>query len=76
MTATAEELVAPARRADMEIASARHDADLRSAARVQNIAYGQGDEVTEADVERLRVTVRADGEVVLARHRGIPARAE
>ncbi|MFR9729348.1 GNAT family N-acetyltransferase [Saccharopolyspora sp. MS10] len=59
----------------LHVAEAVSAADLEAAALVQNIAYGVGEVVGAADVDRLRATRADGGAVVLASHAGRPAGA-
>lgn len=60
---------------EVTVTEAATDEDLRAAALVQNIAYGVGATVADADLDRLRSTRNEGGTVVLARHAGTPAGA-
>ena len=75
MTLPAGGLRPPAAAADVTLTVATGEADLRSAASVQNAAYAGDATVTEADLERLRATNAGGGAVVLARCQGAPAGA-
>lgn len=75
MTTTHDELCVPDTPQGVEVGVAISEEELRAAAWVQNIAYSGDDEVTEADVDRLRTTDEENGVVVLARFGGAPAGA-
>lgn len=68
-----DQLQAPATPADVTLRAVSTDDELRDAALVQNIAYGEGADVSEADVRRLQRTNTRGGLVVLAWHGTTPA---
>jgi ribosomal protein S18 acetylase RimI-like enzyme len=76
MTIAPEELRDPAEQPGVEVVEARSEEDLRAAAWVQNIAYGEPADVGDVvQLGRLRATTGAGGAVMLARREGAPAGA-